>query len=66
MNSLIQQGKILYWGTSEWSCDEIMAAHSELISITFHGVPPGMDKVYTMFAGSFPIGECFICSTTRS
>jgi voltage-dependent potassium channel beta subunit len=27
MNHLIQQGKILYWGTSEWSCDEIMAAH---------------------------------------
>lgn len=34
--------------------DQIMAAHPELISITFHGVPPGMDKVYTMFAGSFP------------
>lgn len=26
MNSLIQQGKILYWGTSEWSNDEIMQA----------------------------------------
>lgn len=26
MNSLIQQGKILYWGTSEWANDEIMAA----------------------------------------
>jgi voltage-dependent potassium channel beta subunit len=26
MNHLIQQGKILYWGTSEWSCDEIMQA----------------------------------------
>jgi hypothetical protein len=34
--------------------DEIMAKHPELISVTFHGVPPGMDKVYTMFAGSFP------------
>lgn len=34
--------------------DQIMAQHPELISITFHGVPPGMDKVYTMFAGSFP------------
>ena len=34
--------------------DEIMAAHPELISITFHGVPPGMSKVYTMFAGSYP------------
>jgi voltage-dependent potassium channel beta subunit len=27
MNTLIQQGKILYWGTSEWANDEIMAAH---------------------------------------
>ncbi len=26
MNSLIQQGKILYWGTSEWSAQEITAA----------------------------------------
>jgi voltage-dependent potassium channel beta subunit len=26
MNLLIQQGKILYWGTSEWSVDEIMQA----------------------------------------
>jgi hypothetical protein len=34
--------------------DEIMAKHQELISVTFHGVPPGLDKVYTMFAGSFP------------
>ncbi len=35
-------------------CDEIMAKHPELISATFHGVPPGLDKVYTMFAGSNP------------
>jgi ABC-type glycerol-3-phosphate transport system substrate-binding protein len=34
--------------------DQIMAAHPELISVTFHGVPPGLSKVYTMFAGSFP------------
>ena len=27
MNLLIQQGKILYWGTSEWSAQEIMEAH---------------------------------------
>jgi ABC-type glycerol-3-phosphate transport system substrate-binding protein len=33
--------------------DEIMAANPDLISITFHGVPPGMSKVYTMFAGSY-------------
>jgi hypothetical protein len=34
--------------------DQTMAEHPELLSVTFHGVPPGMDKVYTMFAGSFP------------
>lgn len=34
--------------------DETMAAHPELQSVTFHGVPPGMSKVYTMFAGSYP------------
>lgn len=27
MNILINQGKILYWGTSEWSAAEIMEAH---------------------------------------
>jgi hypothetical protein len=34
--------------------DQIMAQHPELLSVTFHGVPPGMSKVYTMFAGSYP------------
>lgn len=34
--------------------DEIMAKHPELLSVTFHGAPPGLSKVYTMFAGSFP------------
>jgi voltage-dependent potassium channel beta subunit len=29
MNTLIQQGKILYWGTSEWSAQEILQAHVE-------------------------------------
>jgi len=27
MHNLILQGKILYWGTSEWSASEILAAH---------------------------------------
>jgi hypothetical protein len=34
--------------------DRIMAGHPELLSVTFHGVPPSMSKTYTMFAGSFP------------
>ena len=33
--------------------EQIMAKHPELLSITFHGVPPGLSKVYTMFAGSY-------------
>jgi hypothetical protein len=31
-----------------------MATHPELISVTFHGVPPGQADTYTMFAGSYP------------
>jgi hypothetical protein len=34
--------------------DETMAKHPELLSITLHGVPPGQENVYTMFAGSYP------------
>jgi hypothetical protein len=34
--------------------DELIATHPELISVTFHGVPPGQTETYTMFAGSFP------------
>jgi hypothetical protein len=34
--------------------NEIMAKHPELVSVTFHGVPPSLHDVYTMFAGSFP------------
>ena len=35
-------------------CDEVMAAHPEILSITLHGVPPGLKEVYTMFAGTWP------------
>lgn len=34
--------------------DEIMARHPELQSVTFHGTPPGMNEVFTMYAGSYP------------
>src|SRR5260370_26403466 len=34
--------------------DETMAKHPELLSVTLHGVPPGQENDYTMFAGSFP------------
>lgn len=33
--------------------DETMRAHPELLSVTLHGVPPGMHDAYTMFAGSY-------------
>jgi hypothetical protein len=33
--------------------DETMAKHPELLSITLHGVPPGQENAYTMFAGSY-------------
>ena len=33
--------------------DETMAKHADLLSVTLHGVPPGMQDVYTMFAGSY-------------
>jgi hypothetical protein len=34
--------------------DQIMAQHPELLSVTFHGSPPGATAIYTMFAGSYP------------
>jgi hypothetical protein len=34
--------------------DETMAHHPELLSVTFHGVPPGEHDIYTMYAGSYP------------
>ena len=39
---------------AETLSDQIMRARPDLISVTFHGVPPGMTETYTMFAGSFP------------
>lgn len=34
--------------------DRTMAAHPELLSVTFHGLAPGSTDAYTMFAGSYP------------
>ena len=48
MNSLIQQGKILYWGTSEWSVEEIMQAF--VFAERHHLVGPTMEQPqYNMF-----------------
>jgi voltage-dependent potassium channel beta subunit len=37
MNHLIQQGKVLYWGTSEWSALEIMEAHKVAAQLNLIG-----------------------------
>ncbi len=51
MNTLIQQGKILYWGTSEWAADEIMAAC--LFAEKHHLLGPTMEQPqYNMFERS--------------
>ena len=42
MHNLIQQGKILYWGTSEWSAQEIMEAH--LVAKQNHLIGPTMEQ----------------------
>ncbi len=42
MNQLIQQGKVLYWGTSEWSAQEIMEAH--LVARQYNLVGPTMEQ----------------------
>jgi voltage-dependent potassium channel beta subunit len=48
MNDLIVQGKVLYWGTSEWSAAEIMEAH--LAARQYNLVPPVMEQPhYNMF-----------------
>ena len=42
MHNLIQQGKILYWGTSEWSAQEIMEAH--MVAQRYNLIGPTMEQ----------------------
>lgn len=42
MNTLLQQGKIMYWGTSEWSASEIMEAIS--VAKQNHLIGPTMEQ----------------------
>lgn len=42
MNTLIRQGKIFYWGTSEWSGAEIMEAHAVAQRLGLEG--PAMEQ----------------------
>ncbi len=48
MHSLVLQGKVLYWGTSEWSAQEITAAH--LAAERYGLIGPVMEQPqYNMF-----------------
>jgi len=42
MHNLIQQGKVLYWGTSEWSAQEIMEAH--MVAQRYNLIGPSMEQ----------------------
>jgi voltage-dependent potassium channel beta subunit len=42
MDILIKQGKIFYWGTSEWSAAEIM--YAEAVARQYHLTPPSMEQ----------------------
>ena len=42
MHALIQQGKVLYWGTSEWNAQQLTEAHG--IARELHLTPPTMEQ----------------------
>lgn len=48
MSDLVRQGKVLYWGTSEWSAQEITQAHA--VARECQLVPPTMEQpMYNLF-----------------
>jgi voltage-dependent potassium channel beta subunit len=48
MTELIQQGKIFYWGTSEWSAQQLMEAYG--VARQYNLIPPTMEQPqYNMF-----------------
>lgn len=48
MNTLIQQGKVFYWGTSEWSAAEIVEAHAVAARLGLE--PPAVEQPeYNLF-----------------
>lgn len=48
MTELIRQGKVLYWGTSEWSAQQLMEATS--VARQYNLIPPTMEQPqYNMF-----------------
>ncbi|MFT5612116.1 MAG: voltage-dependent potassium channel beta subunit [Arenicella sp.] len=48
MHNLITQGKVMYWGTSEWSAEQIMQAHG--VARQHNLTPPQMEQPeYNLF-----------------
>ena len=48
MHNLVQQGKVIYWGTSEWNAQQLTEAH--LVARREHLTPPTMEQPeYNMF-----------------
>ena len=48
MTQMVQDGKAFYWGTSDWSAEQIMAAHS--VARREHLIPPTMEQPqYNLF-----------------
>ncbi len=69
MDSLIQQGKVLYWGTSEWNAQQITEAHA--VARANHLTPPTMEQPqYNLFerhkveADYAPLYDTFGLGTT--
>lgn len=69
MHNLIAQGKVLYWGTSEWSAQQITEAH--LVARSMGLTPPTMEQPqYNLFerqkveADYLPIYDTFGLGTT--
>ncbi len=48
MHNLVQQGKVIYWGTSEWTAQQLTEAH--MVARSEHLTPPTMEQPeYNMF-----------------
>ncbi len=69
MHNLVAQGKVLYWGTSEWSGQQITEAHA--IARANHLTPPTMEQPqYNLFergkveSDYLPIYDTFGLGTT--
>jgi voltage-dependent potassium channel beta subunit len=51
MNTLIEQGKVLYWGTSEWSVEQLQEAYR--VAEKYNLIGPTMEQPeYSLFARS--------------